>query len=114
VVQKVEPALGSTTGGTLVTISGGGFPTLANRTAVSTGTASVLVGGQPCDVEQSSFSQIVCRTAALPSGSIPEEKSVAGFFVGGRGVDTYLFPFGGGFTYVNIAVCPQGAAMCIH
>jgi hypothetical protein len=94
-----------------MTITGGGFPAQANRTAVRTGAASIVVGEQPCEVEQSSFSQIVCRTAAQQNVAGLDATSIGGFFVGGRGVDTYLFPSGGSFSYGNMTVCQRPATI---
>ena len=59
-VAAIDPPRGSTAGGTALVVSGTGFfPAAANNT--------VLVGGQPCAVEQASTTRLVCRTP--PAGA---------------------------------------------
>jgi hypothetical protein len=63
-VESVSPSTGSTAGGTLITIQGQGFPTLALRQDMVT----VSVSGQPCSVRTSNFTTITCMTQPLPAG----------------------------------------------
>jgi len=70
-VDSVSPSTGSLAGGTLVTITGKGFPSSAAAgNSVITG---LTVGSMPCKVVSSNFSSIVCLTetnsAGVPSNS---------------------------------------------
>ena len=57
-VTKVEPTTGSTAGGTIVTVTGGGFGTDA-------GSVSVTISNTECDVKTVSDSTITCETGPL-------------------------------------------------
>lgn len=75
-------------GGTLVTITGRGFP---EKGFSPDDSLSVRVGGQPCEVVSSSYASIVCRTSARPSG-MGAEVPLAGSYAGMRGVQFDIFP----------------------
>ncbi|XP_041477742.1 fibrocystin-L-like isoform X1 [Lytechinus variegatus] len=59
VITSISPQSGSLAGGTLVTIIGDGFLQVD----------SVLVGGEPCDVESSKAKEITCYTRPAPEGA---------------------------------------------
>ncbi|KAG1667228.1 hypothetical protein FOA52_009793 [Chlamydomonas sp. UWO 241] len=65
-VDSVSPAAGSLAGGTVLTITGKGFP---SSSAPLLGDAiTIEVGGQPCSVITSTYSLVKCRTPS-ESGS---------------------------------------------
>ncbi len=87
-VDAVVPSSGSAAGGTLLTITGRGFP---EKGFSPDDSLSVNVGGQPCEVVSSSYASIVCRTSARPSGT-GAEVPLAGSYTGMRGVQFDIFP----------------------
>jgi len=64
-LESVSPAVGSIAGGTLVTLSGTGFP---SSLETSTG-FTVRIGSGVCSLESSSFTTATCRTPALGSAA---------------------------------------------
>jgi len=60
-LEAVTPSVGSIAGGTLVTLSGTGFPASVDAAASFT----VNIGAGVCTLESSSFTQATCRTPAL-------------------------------------------------
>lgn len=63
-IDSIAPAAGSTEGGTVVTIEGGGFP-------MDDSFASVQVAGRKCVVTYASIERIVCNTTAQVNATIP-------------------------------------------
>jgi hypothetical protein len=61
-VDSVSPADGSAAGGTLITISGRGFPDSSHHLLGNS--LEVNVRGAPCKVEYSDYTTIRCRTPA--------------------------------------------------
>ena len=59
-VSQVMPTVGSLEGGTLITISGGGFSDDETQVFVS-------IGGRDCEVIRSTLVEVVCRTGDLSS-----------------------------------------------
>lgn len=71
-VDTVSPNTGSLAGGTLVTITGKGFPSSAAAgNSVITG---LTVGSMPCKVVSSNFSSITCLTEVQSAG-VPSQSS---------------------------------------
>lgn len=68
-IITVSPQSGSTAGGTLVTISGTGFPEEEDKVTVS-------VGGYICHVESSSSTEITCKSSAQTVGTKDVEVTV--------------------------------------
>ena len=62
VIDSISPAIGSTAGGQLITITGDFFDE-------SKADAEVLVGNTTCTVESVTDTQILCRTPAEPDSS---------------------------------------------
>ncbi|KXZ47885.1 hypothetical protein GPECTOR_32g498 [Gonium pectorale] len=82
-VTAVSPSRGSLAGGTLVTISGRGFPTLSlgrNDSVV------VTIAGAPCRVVSSTYSQLVCETGPRPVNYQPP-RPLKGLYPGMRGIE---------------------------
>lgn len=73
----MSPSSGSSSGGTLLTITGAGFA--SNKDDIS-----VDIDGVPCEVINASWSEIVCWTGAPEMGSkvIPNEVGGSVMFVG--------------------------------
>jgi ABC-type proline/glycine betaine transport system substrate-binding protein len=69
-------------GGTVVTITGAGFP---SNTAAD-GVTQLLLGGVPCQVQSSNYSAIVCTTSAA-SSSATVAPAVKGWWPGLTGVN---------------------------
>lgn len=88
---SVSPAVGSTAGGTVLTIAGTGF-------RGPTGADAVSVGGQPCTVRTASFSEITCVTA-------PGTSTTAAVVVNGVAA-SFTFAYSGAATPVIIAMTP--------
>ena len=63
-VTSIIPSMGSLAGGTKITIHGNGFSNIATRN-------SVIIGGIPCIIASSQYSQITCIT-----GSSDQQRSV--------------------------------------
>ncbi len=63
-VTAVSPATGSAGGGTLLTVSGGGFDHLAASTAADLG-GTVTIGGETCEVATRSSTAITCVVPPL-------------------------------------------------
>ena len=59
-IQSVQPSSSHPLGGELITITGSGF-------GLSCG-LEVDIAGVPCEVVQSSFSEVKCVTGAAPAG----------------------------------------------
>ncbi|XP_064635071.1 fibrocystin-L-like [Lineus longissimus] len=70
-VDSVSPAVGSTEGGTLLTITGQNFDE-------TTAPATVTVGGEDCKIESLSDTEITCVT--------PSQQAIKSFYPGNRGV----------------------------
>ena len=85
-VSDVSPALGSTAGGTLVAITGKGFPTPEVR---SSDTVTVTLGGLPCAVLSSNYTTIMCVTGAQQAA--PAGPAAAPFYPGMRGMAYELY-----------------------
>ena len=66
---SVTPSSGSTAGGSEITIYGSGF---GNKI----GSASVSLGGSPCDIIRINMSHITCITSAHSAGSVSVNVSV--------------------------------------
>ena len=117
-MTSASPSTGSTAGGTLVTMTGSGFPTLSvSGTANFT---SVTVGGAACAVQSSSFSQLTCLTSAAPASSALANANVTGVSVpggtatlypGGRGASLEFFNLTTG-TYYSCSSC-AAATGCV-
>lgn len=88
VIDSISPAIGSLAGGTRLTITGRGFPTLSHGD-----TLDITAAGAPCVVSTSNYSTIVCTTGAQPQAWAPPSP-VAGLYPGSRGLEaeTYLWP----------------------
>jgi len=96
-VDAVAPPTGSSAGGTLLTITGVGFPDYNEEVGGSASAPPVEVeaGGAPCRVVSSSYSEVVCATAEL-SASAPAQGAVMAYpdlpppprvYPGGRGME---------------------------
>lgn len=86
VVRSVTPAVGSTAGGTRLTISGAGFPEGRLEDV------SVHVGGVTCDVVGSTFAAITCVTRAAPAAQdVALASAIRGMFPGSRGVEYAVY-----------------------
>ena len=83
-VAGVSPAAGSQAGGTLLTITGRGFP----QNLTEAGNTRVLVGGRPCVLKEVAFDYITCLTAGW-SGEVPT--AFNGRYPGMRGVEWIEF-----------------------
>ncbi|KXZ47880.1 hypothetical protein GPECTOR_32g493 [Gonium pectorale] len=86
-VTDVSPSRGSLAGGTLVTISGRGFPTLSLRLNDS---VVVTIAGAPCRVVSSTYSQLVCETGPRPANYQPP-RPLKGLYPGMRGIEYELY-----------------------
>ncbi|KXZ47884.1 hypothetical protein GPECTOR_32g497 [Gonium pectorale] len=86
-VTAVSPSRGSLAGGTLVTISGRGFPTLSLRQNDS---VVVTIAGAPCRVVSSTYSQLVCETGPRPATYQPP-RPLKGLYPGMRGIEYELY-----------------------
>lgn len=92
-MSAVEPSSGSTLGGTQLTITGSGFPTQTGEPSDSADSLTVTVGGEPCIVEASTFSQVTCRTAPQPPGwTTMGWNNDTELFIGCRGVEVLEWP----------------------
>lgn len=80
-VNSVSPATGSLAGGTIVTIRGRGFPTFELDPS---DTLAVTVGGSPCTVTHTSYSEVRCTTGAQPA---QPPTAFEGVYPGMRGVE---------------------------
>ncbi|KAG2448780.1 hypothetical protein HYH02_006132 [Chlamydomonas schloesseri] len=92
-VISVSPQTGSRAGGTVVTITGRGFPTL---TPGSTETVAVTVAGAPCRVLSSNFTTVLCETgpagAVVPGYRAPVPAGgLKGLYPAMRGVEYELY-----------------------
>lgn len=86
-IRSVQPAAGSTAGGTLLTITGEGF----SQSQWGLGSTSIVVGGSVCDVVAASYAQVTCITRAQPQALDPVLTTpLRGLLPGSRGVD-YTF-----------------------
>ena len=83
-VTSISPAAGSTAGGTVLTVSGRGFPDLSLGLGDR---VTVLVGGAPCTVLTSSFSALTCRTAPQPAAPPAAATPLKGQYPGMRGAE---------------------------
>ena len=84
-VTSVSPAVGSLVGGTVLSITGSGFPSLS---ALTSGTASAVVTamGQPCAVITSNFSMLQCMLPAQVATPANASLPVGGKYPGMRGL----------------------------
>ncbi|PNH00049.1 Fibrocystin-L, partial [Tetrabaena socialis] len=82
-ITGVWPPLGSAAGGTLLTISGRGFPTLDLGLG---DTVNVTVQGAPCRVLASNFTTLLCETSPLPYGYV-RPTPLNGTYPGMRGIE---------------------------
>lgn len=87
VIDSVSPATGSLAGGTLVTITGRGFPTLNMGD-----TLTISAGGAPCTVVSSSYSTVTCTTGARPA-NWAAPTPIAGLYPGARGLEAETYNF---------------------
>jgi hypothetical protein len=71
-IDSIFPSAGSLAGGTVVSITGGGFE--MNKTAVS-----VLIGGRTCEITYSSIELIICNTTADHNETVPTKVSVGSY-----------------------------------
>ncbi|GFH13126.1 uncharacterized protein HaLaN_08949, partial [Haematococcus lacustris] len=83
-VDSVSPAFGSLAGGTLLTLTGRGFPDLDQQLADNV--TVTLRGGAPCRVVSSSYTTLTCVTAEKPAGSSADDAPINGLYPGMRGV----------------------------
>ena len=75
-IHSVEPAIGSSVGGTLVTIRGTGLYRSGEET-------EVFVGDDICDIISAEKSAVICRTRM--------KSDTTGMYLGGAGGRTYFF-----------------------
>ncbi len=83
-VTSVSPAQGSTQGGTLLTITGRGFPDLA---AALGDKVVVDVAGVPCTVVTSTYGKLTCVTGPAPANPPLSAVPHLGQYPGMRGVE---------------------------
>ncbi|KAG2491954.1 hypothetical protein HYH03_009686 [Edaphochlamys debaryana] len=86
-VDSVSPAAGSAAGGTVLTITGRGFPDLSMRPGDS---VAVSMGGAPCAVLTSEYGKVTCMTGARPEGGAAANQDAVplkGLYPAGRGVE---------------------------
>ena len=83
-VTSVSPATGSTVGGTLMTITGRGFPSLGSGAG---DTVTVRVGGAPCTVVTSTYSTLTCRTSPQPAAAPLTATALRNQYAGMRGAE---------------------------
>ncbi|KXZ49222.1 hypothetical protein GPECTOR_22g813 [Gonium pectorale] len=87
-VTDISPSVGSVAGGTLVQISGRGFPTLElgrdDRVNVS-------ISGVPCTVINSTYDTVFCVTGPKPVTPPHEATPIRGLYPGMRGVEYDLY-----------------------
>lgn len=96
-LDAVSPALGSTAGGTVLTISGRGFPSYPPPGVLDQAATIdvVLPGGAPCTLLTSNYSTITCVTAPQPAAGIAAPApAVAGVYAGMRGIE---------YEYLNVS-----------
>ena len=88
-VTSVSPSNGSAAGGTLVTITGRGFPSLDLGLG---DTLAVRLYGAPCTVLYSNFSTVVCRSSPAPaSPPAAYAGALRGLYPGMRGAEYELY-----------------------
>lgn len=97
-VSGVSPAQGSTAGGTLLTISGRGFPTSSLQLGQP---VSVLVSDVPCVLRDSTYSQLRCVTGPAPASPPASATPIKGLYPGGRGAE-YEFYFNTSVSYSQL------------
>jgi hypothetical protein len=98
-VTSISPSNGSLAGGTLVTITGRGFPSLDWGLG---DTLSVQLYGVPCAVLSSTYSVVVCRSGAAPSSlPIAYAAPIKGLYPGMRGAE-YEFYNTSSVSYANL------------
>lgn len=93
-IQSVEPASGTLAGGTLLNITGRGFPDAdwvdmgqPGATArQGAATVYISVAGVACRVVSSSYSQLQCVTGAAPGSVMPTQSPIRGMYPGHRGI----------------------------
>ena len=111
-VLSVSPASGSLAGGTVVTITGRGFPTLDLGLG---DTLAVMLSGVPCAVLSSSYGTITCRSGPAPAppayAAAAPAGGLGGLYPGMRGAEyefyknTTLSPYGSsGFWQLNSTI----------
>jgi hypothetical protein len=88
VVDSISPADGSTAGGTLVTLTGRGFPNLALPLG---DTVSITVQGVPCAVTFSNYTLMTCIMGAQPSGYTTPTSLRYSTYPGMRGLEWQWF-----------------------
>lgn len=76
-VSNVSPATGSIAGGTTLTITGRGFPTMSMKID----NVTVSVAGVPCTVLTSTYTTITCVTGPLP-GNYQAPQPIKGLYPG--------------------------------
>ncbi|KXZ46107.1 hypothetical protein GPECTOR_47g384 [Gonium pectorale] len=87
-VFGVSPPVGSTAGGTLVTITGRGFPRIRSPSAAAA--VRAVLAGAPCAVQESTYDKLTCVTSAPPSDAGPKAGPVRGLYPGMRGAQYEL------------------------
>ncbi|EFJ47175.1 hypothetical protein VOLCADRAFT_92352 [Volvox carteri f. nagariensis] len=83
-VTGLSPAVGSNAGGTLLRISGRGFPDLGLGLG---DTANVSISGVPCSVVNSTYDTIFCVTGPKPAYTSLASIPANGLYPGMRGVE---------------------------
>ena len=83
-VTSVSPAVGSSAGGTVVTINGRGFPDFGLD---KDDTISVTVAGVPCTVINSAYDVMTCSSGAQPATPALAAAAIKGQYPGMRGAD---------------------------
>ncbi|KAL6747058.1 hypothetical protein V8C86DRAFT_3034101 [Haematococcus lacustris] len=86
-VQSLSPSTGSTAGGTLLTLTGKGFPSLGLGQAPS---VTLTLHGVACAVQSSNYTTLTCITGAQPAGYTPPP-AVKGMWPGARGLAFDLY-----------------------
>lgn len=84
-VASITPAAGSTAGGTLVKITGRGFPTSA--LGIPSQSVDVSIAGVPCKVQSSTYDTVYCITGPQPDTPPASATSIRGLYPSGRGVE---------------------------
>jgi hypothetical protein len=101
VVNSISPNNGSTAGGTLVTISGRGFPTL--DLGLGGDTLAVKLYGVPCAIQSSNYTTIVCRSGPAPTSPPPGfAVALRGQFPAMRGGELEIYTGIGAFSLANM------------
>ncbi|KXZ43941.1 hypothetical protein GPECTOR_77g37 [Gonium pectorale] len=83
-VSSIEPSVGSVAGGTLIKITGRGFPTLDLKLD---DVVNVSIAGVPCTIVNSTYDTVFCVSGPKPALAPESAAPIAGLYPGMRGIE---------------------------